>query len=200
MTNHNTPDQSASQSPLVPLLVLLIQGLFVFGLVSCSENEPQTKQEISAVHINDHDECHLCGMLINQFAGPKGEMFEKNKSSVRKFCSVNDLFAYMLQPENIHNTSKAFVHDMASSPWDNTRETELIDAKQAWYVVGHKLPGAMGPALASFKQKNSAEAFANIQGGQVLAFVDITLDVLNQAMQAHSMHHPDKLMNEHMHH
>lgn len=196
--NHKPPHQNAKQSPLVPVLVLLIQGVLIFGIVSCSENDPKAKPEISAVHIEDQDECHLCGMLINQFAGPKGEMFEKNKSSVRKFCSVNDLFAYMLQPENIHNTAKAFVHDMTSSPWGNTREAELIDAKQAWYVIGHKLPGAMAPALASFKNKNSAEAFAKSQGGKVLAFSDISLEVLNQAMHAHSMHQTDKLKHGHM--
>lgn len=175
---NSTP--SRSQPLIVPLLVLMIQCVFVFGLVSCGETKEAPKVNLNAVHIENGDECHLCGMIINQFAGPKGEMFEKGKSSVRKFCSINDLFAYMLQPENLHNTVKVYVHDMAIGTWEDTQEKQLIDAKEAWFVSGHKLQGAMGPSLASFKQQADAEAFIVAQGGDLLTFSDITLERLNQ--------------------
>jgi len=169
---------SRSQPLIVPLLVLMIQC--VFGIVSCGETQEAPKINLDAVHIDKTDECHLCGMIINKFAGPKGEMFEKGKTTVRKFCSINDLFAYMLQPENIHNAAKVYVHDMTLGSWEDTREKPLIDAKEAWYVTGHKLPGAMGPSLASFKKHTDAEDFIKAQGGKILAFSEITLDSLNQ--------------------
>lgn len=163
---------------LAAIYVLMTGLVFSFFLHGCSETPSESTEVFKAVHIDDTDECHLCGMVINQFPGPKGQLFEKNRQSVRNFCSTNDLFAYLLQPENKHQIARALVHDMTASAWNDTRETALIDVKDAWYVGGHKLPGAMGPTLASFKEKAAAQAFIEQQGGNLLAFKDITLTSL----------------------
>ena len=114
---------------LTKLCVLILACL---QLIACSDSSKQETEVITAVHIENSDECHLCGMVINQFPGPKGQMFEKGKQRVRKFCSTVDLFSYALQPENKHNIKKIMVHDMTSSPWNNTQATALIDAQHAW--------------------------------------------------------------------
>ena len=153
-------------------------------LQACGNSNNEEAQSFTAVHIDNADECHLCGMVINQFPGPKGELFEKGKQTIRKFCSTVDLFSYALQPDNIHNINKILVHDMTNSPWKETQETELIDARTAWYVADHKLTGAMGPTIASFKTQSAAESFIAKQGGYTLKFSDISTELILKMSQA----------------
>jgi copper chaperone NosL len=125
------------------------------------------------------DECHLCGMAITDFPGPKGEMFEHGAKNVRKFCSTRELFTYYLQPEISHHATALYVHDMGKAPWDKPDDSHLIDAKSAWYVAGHNQTGSMGPTLASFGEESAARVFAAANGGSILRFEEITLDKLN---------------------
>jgi len=52
-------------------------------------------------------------------------------------------------------------------------------------VAGHRLPGAMGPTLASFARRAEAEAFARAHGGRVLAYDEITLELLGNLPRPH---------------
>ena len=176
---HRLKPRKAVNLALIFLASLMLQA--------CSHSNEETAPSFSAVHIDNADECHLCGMVINQFPGPKGELFEKGKQSVRKFCSTVDLFSYVLQPDIIHNINKILVHDMTKSAWNNTQETALIDAKDAWFVAGHDKPGAMGPTIASFKTRTAADNFITEQGGVALKFSDINANLIlnmNQARMA----------------
>lgn len=157
-----------------------------FSLVGCSE--PSTEQELmqTAVAIERSDECHLCGMIISQYPGPKGEMYRQevtteHSNTVKKFCSTRDLFSFYLDPENTRNMTKMFVHDMSKSPWENTDDQYFIDASQAWYVVGSSKNGSMGMTLASFSTEKHAQAFSQEYGGEVLSFSQITTQTLNQS-------------------
>tara|TARA_R110001592_G_scaffold252395_2_gene515108 strand:- start:2417 stop:3007 length:591 start_codon:yes stop_codon:yes gene_type:complete len=145
---------------------------------------------ISSLHINKSDECHLCGMVIQQFAGPKGLLEEKHPGAIRKFCSTNDFFSYVLQPENQHNIQKIYVHDMSEVEWSSPQDEKMIEADQAWYVAEHDLQGAMGPTIASFKTEVSAQNFQKKQGGYLLRFSDINLELMSKLMQMpmHSHH------------
>jgi len=150
-------------------------------IMSCSDNSDQQKVIHQAVAMESSDECHLCGMLITRFDGPKGEIFRKEQSEkVFKFCSTSDMFSYYLDPENKRNVAQIFVHDMSKMPWghESIDDKYFIDAKTAWYVVGSRKMGAMGKTLASFSQKADAEAFAKEFGGQVNSFEDINLNSL----------------------
>jgi len=89
-----------------------------------------------------------------------------------------------LQPENIKRDHTLYVHDMAQSEWDSPVDTALIDAREAFYVIGSERLGAMGPTLASFADSTAADSFAAEFGGQVKAFADITMDDLNAARPA----------------
>ncbi|WP_375056881.1 nitrous oxide reductase accessory protein NosL [Zobellella sp. DQSA1] len=147
-------------------------------LAGCGESnvEAQVRQ---AVAIEQGDECHLCGMVISRFPGPKGEAYEQGAEEVRKFCSTRDLLNWVLDPENRHARQQIWVHDMSQSPWDKPDDEHFIDAETAWYVVGSRQSGAMGPTLASFKQRDVAERFAQTFGGEVLAFGELTLGNIN---------------------
>ncbi len=126
-------------------------------------------------------------MVITNFPGPKGQAFTEREQNIRKFCSTKDMFAWFLQPENENRDHTLYVHNMAESHWDSPDDTHLIDAREAFYVVGSNLNGAMGPTLASFASEAEAAEFASEHGGEVFAFADITMDHLNSGMTMHDM-------------
>ena len=149
-------------------------ALFCLIVISaCSDNSAQQAVIHKAVAMESSDECHLCGMLITNFDGPKGEVFRKEQGDkVFKFCSTRDMFSYYLDPENTRNVSKM--------PWgsDSIDDKYFIDAKTAWYVTGSEKTGAMGKTLASFSLQTDAQAFADEFGGKVLSFKDVNQDSL----------------------
>lgn len=174
------------------LLRTTIVSIFsLFILAACSSEEATEQTNNVPVAIESGDECHLCGMVITEFPGPKGELFEGRKNHIRKFCSTRDLMSWYLQPENKPNSKEIYVHDMSRSDWNSPSDDHMINAKSAWYVVGSAKKGAMGPTLATFAQKDAAEKFAAQHGGSLLEFEDITMEILNtgSAMNMGSMHH-----------
>lgn len=151
----------------LPLVFVTVTG--------CSEQSEQQKIVHQAVAIESADECHLCGMLISNFSGPKAELFRKGVTKadgdrVKKFCSTRDMFSFYLDPENKRNVTTILVHDMSKAPWDAPNDGYFIDAHEAWFVVGSSRTGAMGKTLASFSAKTDAEAFATEFGGSVIDF------------------------------
>ncbi|WP_298716622.1 nitrous oxide reductase accessory protein NosL [uncultured Oceanisphaera sp.] len=155
---------------------LLLLGLLLAG---CGESDVQT-QIRRAVAIEQGNECHLCGMVISRFSGPKGEAYEQGVEEVRKFCSTRDLLNWALEPENRHARQEMWVHDMSEVPWDKPDDEHFINAEAAWYVVGSSQTGAMGPTAATFSDQAVADAFASEYGGEVLTFDQLTLGKLNQ--------------------
>ena len=160
-----------------------ILSLVLIAVASCSEQSQQQQIIHQAVAIESADECHLCGMLITNFSGPKGQLFRKgiteaDGNAVKKFCSTRDMFSFYLDPENKRNVTTILVHDMSKAPWDAPKDEFFIDARQAWFVVGSSKTGAMGKTLASFSAKDDADAFATEFGGRVIDFEHVNYDVL----------------------
>ncbi|HXH03462.1 MAG TPA: nitrous oxide reductase accessory protein NosL [Candidatus Competibacteraceae bacterium] len=152
-------------------------GFALLGLTGCER--PETAgAALQPVPIEADDACALCGMPISEFPGPKGELILQGASQVLKFCSTRDLFAYMLQPDIAPSIRAIYVHDMAATAWDKPATEAFVDARQAWYVAGHPLPGAMGPTLASFKERPAAEAFSQRHRGRLLSFQQVDLALL----------------------
>lgn len=162
----------------VYLLLVLALGM-AMGLSGCSDPESSTQANLSPVAFEKGDECHLCGMIIERFPGPKGQALSGKDQQVRKFCSTRDLMSWLLQPENRNRPLTVYVHDMAQVPWESPGDEHLIDARKAWYVAGSDRKGAMGPTLASFSGKAAAAEFAARHGGQVMDFDSISLETLS---------------------
>lgn len=150
----------------------------IFSLAGCEEIENDGTFVKKVVAIESGDECHLCGMLIGEFPGPKGEMYLRRDPQIKKFCSTRDMLSFYFQPENTHQTDAMFVHDMAVTPWDNPDDKVFIDARTAWYVYGMNKKGAMGGTLASFSTRETASTFVVESGGKLLSFDQITLALL----------------------
>lgn len=163
--------------------LLLITAL-ALGLAACSDTE-QVQVDFDPVAFHSGDECHVCGMIIQEWPGPKGEIIEAKSGQVMKFCATTDMFSWLLQPENKNLNMAVYVHDMTQSHWDKPDDEHLIDARTAWYVQGSKKMG-MGPTLATFATEEAAQGFAEKEGGKVLAFNDINESVLREiTLQAH---------------
>lgn len=154
---------------------LLVWGMLLFiGGCGNSEKAPESRPPVA---IGPGDECHVCGMLITRFPGPKGEVYVRGGSRPLKFCSTRDLFSYLLQPESV-GVTQIYVHDMGATEWVHPDDNAFVDARAAWYVVNQPLQGAMGPTLASFKRREDARVFMDKHGGELLRFDDITLELL----------------------
>ncbi len=161
----------------------LLPGLFLVAgaLVSLPACEESARvQDRPPVPLTPADECHVCGMLITRFPGPKGEAWVTGAREPYKFCSTRDLFAWLLQPETAAVVQQIYVHDMGATDWAHPEDSAFVDARRAWYVAGSDARGAMGPTLASFARRDQAEAFARSHGGRVLGFAAIDLDVLEE--------------------
>ncbi|WP_211829520.1 nitrous oxide reductase accessory protein NosL [Kistimonas asteriae] len=158
-------------------VMTLCAGLLLVVLVGCNQ-EPEHSAMQHAMPIEAGDTCHLCGMIIRNHPGPKGELYVNGSPSIKRFCSTRDLFSWLLQPENQPNVQTVFVHDMAKSSWETPDDNAFIEAKDAWFVAGSSKSGAMGATLSSFASEGDATAFARDFGGEVLRFESVTLELL----------------------
>jgi copper chaperone NosL len=171
-------------------------------LTACGDNG---NTELAAPQpITDGDSCHVCGMLIQELPGPKGQAYLDRDTSARKFCSTTDLFAFLLQPENETRLSHAWVHDVGVTPWTRPDDDAFILASEAYYVVEHERRGAMGHTLAPFAEARLAEAFRDTHGGRILTFEEIDLELLTElgrldASMQPSPHHGETGAGDHMH-
>lgn len=162
--------------------LLLAFGLLISGCTSATNDVLPTQ----ATGFHSDDECHICGMVIMRFPGPKGEAANA-RGKVRKFCSSTELFQWWLQPENQRQSLALFVHDMGNTDWFQPENEHLMDAKSAHYVMAPHMRGAMGTPIASFSELEKAKTFAAKDNAPVLSF-DELIEQLQQ-QQTHMGHH-----------
>ena len=120
--------------------------------------------------------CSFDGMLLSDFPGPKGQILYED-GAPDFFCDTVELFSAYLQPEEKKRVSAIYTQDMAQTPWDKPRG-HWIDARSAFYVIGSRKTGSMGPTIASFAKEADAQAFAREQGGRVLRFDQVKPDMV----------------------
>lgn len=143
------------------------------ALLACSRQPASVApQEIKA-----ETACSLDGMVLADFPGPKGQIHYAN-GEPDFFCDTFELFSIYLQPEQKKRITAVYTQDMGKTDWEKP-QGHWIDAKKAFYVLGSRKTGSMGPTLASFALQGDAEAFARNNGGQVLRFDQVTLDMVS---------------------
>jgi len=172
------------------------------GLAACSDEHEATAVDVlqGPVAFESGEECHVCGMIITEYPGAKGQIITSRDKAVHKFCSTQDMLSWWLQPENQHLQAEIYVHDIAKTPWDQPQDEHLIDARSAWYVLGSNLQGAMGPSLATYSDRAVAESVVAAQGGRVLSWDELDMGVLQELAMAgheHAAQHAEHLRQAH---
>lgn len=141
-------------------------------LTACAKEEAPAQ----AVEPTRETACALDGMLLLDYPGPKGQIVY-DKGEVDFFCDTMEMMSIYLRPEQQKRVRGIFTQDMGKADWQAPRGN-WIDAKTAFYVQGSKVLGSMGPTLATFARQEDAEAFAKKNGGKVLRFNEITVNMV----------------------
>lgn len=160
-------------------LVLAFSALLSVGFLTGCGGEEKV-DGISPVPFDKHDRCHVCGMVISHYEGPKAEIFIKGaEGEAVKFCSGRDAFSFALQPENARRLKAFFIHDMARADWNKPDDEMLTDATAAYYVIGSNAQGVMGPEPVAFSSREKAAVFSQNHGGSIVTYSEVTLEALN---------------------
>lgn len=152
------------------LLLTLLSAALALG---CSKQE----ETVKAVEIDRTTSCALDGMILMDYPGPKAQI-QYDKGEPDFFCDTMEMFSIYLRPEQKKRITALFTQDMGKTPWENPTGN-WIDAKSAYYVLGSKKLGSMGPTLASFARMEDAQAFAKQFGGKILKFDEVTVNMVS---------------------
>ncbi|MCW8918128.1 MAG: nitrous oxide reductase accessory protein NosL [Gammaproteobacteria bacterium] len=155
-------------------IATLFATLLLWG---CSSEAPPAAQS-GPVTLSRADSCHVCGMIVLDQQGPKGQARLVGGGKPVAFCSTTDLMAFLFQPDTPATVKEVWVHNMHEANWQSPPDNGYINAYEAWYVIEHDLHGAMGHTLAPFAEKQQAEAFIAKHGGKVLHYNELTLDIV----------------------
>jgi copper chaperone NosL len=147
----------------------MLGGLLLLALLgACSHTAPTAvAQEPGA-----DTACVLDGMLLQDFPGPKGQIvYAEGKPDF--FCDLMELFTTLRTPEQKRAVAGAYVQDMGKTDWAHPKGN-WIPAKTAFFVIGSKLHGSMGPTLGAFSSAEDANKFIQQNGGKQLRFEQVT--------------------------
>jgi len=145
-------------------------------LAGCGQ-QAGTPAGLAPVEISRATACSLDGMLLADFPGPKAQIHYAGQAQPEFFCDTVEMFHIYLNPEQVRTVRGLYVQDMGRADWDEPRGN-WIDAQAAYYVLGSKRHGSMGPTIASFALEQDALAFAADYGGKVYPFSGITPDMV----------------------
>lgn len=124
-----------------------------FNKMATHEPELIQKEDVKAY-------CPICGMNLKQFYKTSHGVFLDN-GTAKQYCSIRCLAADWNAIES--HVKKIVVTDAKSE--------KLINAKEAYYVVGSKVPGTMSMvSKIAFKDKEDAQAFQKEYGGEMMNF------------------------------
>ena len=156
-----------------PLVAAIVSAGAAVLLTACGQG---TQAPVTPVEITRDTVCSLDGMVLADYPGPKAQIhYDHGKPDF--FCDTIEMFSIYLRPEQQRRVRAMFVQDMGKTDW-NSPSGHWIDAKTAFYVMGSKMRGSMGPTIASFSSEQDAKAFAAKYGGKVLRFDDVKPDMV----------------------
>jgi copper chaperone NosL len=141
--------------------------------------------------------CALDGMSLTDYPGPKAQIVF-NDGRTEYLCSLAELFEVLSGRDGQRGAGASFVQDMGQADWNRPRG-HWIEARKAFYVLGSRAQGAMGPAIGAFSRREEAQAFAAREGGRVLAYGAITSAMLQPAAGKFSTTNREKDNHESIH-
>ncbi|HEU0264848.1 MAG TPA: nitrous oxide reductase accessory protein NosL [Geobacterales bacterium] len=121
----------------------------------------------------ERQECHVCGMYIDQFQSTATQLTLKGGERYET-CGVACMLRFINDRGGPDAFSSLEVHD-----W--TTKT-LTPAAEASYVIGSRIVPDMMPNLIAFKTKEDAEAFRAKEGGELLTLSQALLSISPMGM------------------
>lgn len=146
-------------------------------LAGCGERASEA-QSLAPIEIDRSTSCELDGMLLSDYPGPKAQVHYAGQERPSFFCDMVELFNTLLAGEQVRAVRAVYVQDMGKADWEHP-VGHWIDGKTAFYVLGSRRQGSMGPTIGSFAQEADATKFAAEYGGKVLRFTDIKADMVD---------------------
>ena len=162
--------------------------LLAAAILGACGDKAATTAAVAPVEIERGTACSLDGMLLADYPGPKGQIHYADKEAPDFFCDTMELLSTLLVGEQVRPVRIAYVQNMAKADW-NQPQGYWIDAKTAFYVMGGKRNGSMGPTIATFAEEVDAQNFTKEYGGKVMRFAEIKPDMVDlRGGASHDMH------------
>ncbi len=118
-------------------------------------------------------------MLLADYPGPKAQMHYVGQEHPSFFCDTVELFNTLLRRRAGARGACRLCAGHGQGRLGAPRRPLDRCAKPAFYVLGSKRQGSMGPTIGSFAQEADATKFAAEYGGKVLRFADIKPDMVD---------------------
>ncbi|MBV2236044.1 MAG: nitrous oxide reductase accessory protein NosL [Sterolibacterium sp.] len=176
----------------------------IAGSAAMAAEEAVATATVSPKEIGKNMRCPVCGMFPARYPKWQAQVIFKD-GDLRAIDSPVDLFRFL------HNLPRyerkhaeqgraaiaaIYLTDHVKGGW--------VDARQAWFVAGSSARGPMNNAdLPAFNGRPAAERFAASNGGRVLAFEEITAELvanLEHETAAATRHEHEHEHPDHDHH
>lgn len=119
------------------------------------------------IKVTKDEKCPVCGMFVYKYPRWAAQIFYKDTKDEHhySFDGVKDLMKYYF--DNKENISKILVSDYYSQ--------KVIEAQQAYFVIGSDTYGPMGDELIPFESESEAKTFyMDHRASKIVKFQDIT--------------------------
>lgn len=127
------------------------------------------------------DKCPVCGMFVARYPDWVAAAVFKD-GQVAWFDGVKDLFKFLLRPDR-YSPGRAPA-DVARVLVTDYYGLKLLDAREAWFVIGSDVFGPMGTELIPFALEADAKEFkADHKGTGLLRFSDVGPATLKQLQE-----------------
>jgi copper chaperone NosL len=160
----------------------MMRVLMILALLALSACKEDVVQDTAPLPLNADAVGHFCQMNLFEHDGPKAQAHLNGLPQMPLFFSqVRDVVAYVRLPEQTHEILAVWVNDMGApgATWTAPGTENWIAAENAIYVVGSRITGGMGaPEIVPFSDTGDAEAFAAINGGQLMRLDEIPDDAV----------------------
>lgn len=162
---------------MTALLRLLVGVLLLgLGLAACDGEEvaeapPPSEYGGEAVG-------YFCQMLLDEHAGPKGQVHLKSRGEPLWFSSVRDTVAFTLLDGEPKDVTAIYVNDMGkATDWAEPEPGSWVALDQAYLVIESRRMGGMGlPEVVPFGMRDTAETFVGEHGGRVVRLAEVPAD------------------------
>ena len=111
------------------------------------------------------EDCRICGMWIDQHMHSRHVLTPADGSEV-SFCSFTCTARFLKMPEV--KMKRLQVADYLTA--------ELVDVKDAFYLVGSDAPPVMSQiSIIAFYDREAAENFRKLHGGKIMNFDEVVV-------------------------